>query len=224
MYLFAKEKEDMRSALVAMLAVLPAVPAAANVLGNGDFDDGTTTGWTKWAATWSNPSVLSATAVPEAAFSGANGLKLQINGFSSCGVYQEVAVTPGVAYQLEGMWKSTNSADRWFEAILLDGPMSVFQADDPSVVYDNVVAGYDSAFNPPGASFGWESFSATYPLVPSIVDGTRVASGNVMTVVLKLGGTDSVCDFDDVTLSVVPEPVSLILLGIGSLALLRRRR
>jgi hypothetical protein len=217
----------MKSALAIALAavlVVSAVPAAANVLPNGDFEDGTTNGWTKWAAVWSDPSVLSATAVPEAAFSGANGLKLQINGFSSCGVYQEVEVTPGLPYKLEGMWKSANSTDRWFEAILLDGPMSVFEADDPSVVYDNVAAGYDSAFNPPGASFGWEPFADTYPLVPTIVDGTRVASGNVMTVVLKLGGSNSVCYFDDVTLTLIPEPLSLMLLGFGALTVLRRRR
>lgn len=209
---------------VALIA-LSVTPACANVILSEGFESGVG-GWTKWAASWSNTGVLSATAASEAAYSGSYGLKLQINGFSSCGVYKQIAVTPGTPYKLDGMWRSPNSSDRWFEAILLDGPWNLFQADDPSVVYNNVVAGYDSAFNPAPASFGWEPFSATYPVVPVIVNGTRVATGNVMTVVLKLGGSNSVAYFDDVTLTEIPEPASLLALasGMGVFGLLRRRR
>lgn len=212
--------------LVAVALLVCAMSASANILTNGTFEGGTTAGWTKWWASWSNSSAITATAAAEAKYTGNYGMKLQINGFSSAGVYQQVAVTPGERYILSGMWKGMNASGNWFEVLLLDGAWSLSQADDPALVEANLIAGYDGGFGyPPPATFGWEPFSATYAQWP-LADGTRVASGSVMTVVLKIGGSNPYAYFDDVSLELVPEPSSLFALatGLGALGFIRRKR
>lgn len=213
-----------RAALIASLSALLILPASANLVTNPGFETGNTSGWTTWAASWS--SGYSATAQKIYKYSGTYALKLGITGIASFGVYQQVTVTPGASYKLNGMWKATTASFGWFEVLLIDGAFSIDEADKAGVCNKNIIAGYDSTLGwPPPGAFGWEPFSASY----RIPNGIRTATGNVMTVVLKMGGNTAskpTSYFDDVTLEHVPEPGSAIALsgGIGLLGIFRGRR
>jgi len=198
-----------------------ALPAsAANLLANPGFESGAPgmvpTGWTRWNASWSGGYY--AVTDTNAAYSGTYGLREYITGSASFGVYQEVTVTPGNAYKLNGMWRAVTAGPaNWFEIILLDGGFNIDQADSAPGVFQNVVAGWDAnaAFGHPApANWAWEPFSATYGNEVSayIENGTRTATGSKMTVVLKIGcasTTKPTVYFDDVTLTPVPKATVL---------------
>ena len=73
----------------------------------------------------------------------------------------------------------------------------------------------------PVLSGSWQEYSRTY-------DATSLAghAGESLTIVLGHGrpATGAQSQYDDVSLSAVPEPATMSLLVLGSLALLRRRR
>ena len=210
--------------LVAILMVMIAVPAAASLLNNGNFETGNTSSWTFWKAGWSIGEQVSVQSTDK--YEGSYALKLAFpSGYGSFGVYQQVAVVPGESYRISGYWKGTySSGDNWFEVLLIDGAFSLAHADDPQICPDNFAAAYD----PATSQFGWEPISAAYVTTPYIQDGVRTASGNVMTVVLKVGGFGRPSGyFDDMKLEVIPEPSSLVALSGGMMLLagvIRRRR
>lgn len=223
----------LKLALTAALIAACVTAVRADLLTNGDFETGNLSGWVQWKADWS--SGFSASAVSAAKLNGSYGLRLQITGNASFGVYQQVSVTPGKYYQLAGNWRGYSGTGNWFEIILIDGAFDMTQADSAPTVFNNVVAGYDGhpSFNHPAPyNFGWDPFSATYEneVSPYITNGTRRASGNVMTVVLKIGSSGNALKptayIDDVTLTQVPEPAGMLALasGIGAVGLLRRKR
>ncbi len=207
-----------RSALVLLMLAVSLPCAAANLLTNPGFESGPSggvpSGWTAWNSSWS--SGYEAAAEPFSAYAGTYCLRELITGSASFGVYQTINVSPSKAYKLNGMWRAeTAGSSNWFEIILIDGAFSITQADSGSgmTVFNNVVAGWDSnpSFGHPApASWDWEPFSATYgnDVSPYIDNGVRIAGGNQMTVVLKIGGGFSgpkpTVYFDDVTLTPVP--------------------
>ncbi len=170
-----------------------------NLLANGDFESGST-GWATWRASWGGAEAWDFNSTEPGAIDG-KCLHLTSGG-ASFGVYQQVAVTPGKTYRVDAYWKgkklSPNGGDNWYEVLLLDGSWDYGQADgnpnvapydDPSEPVFNEMYGYDSHTYSMTADFGWEwthDLNAT-PIDTINRDGLRVASGNVMTVVLKAG-------------------------------------
>lgn len=196
-----------RIALLTALLLLAAPPCpSANLIANSGFESAGSTdnvpGWTFWRATWgSGGSAYTTTATR---VSGNRALKLECYD-CSFGVYQEVAVTAGKAYQMNGWWKGSFTAGQtaWFDCELLDGPFDLATADDPVLDRPYKIAMYD----PAQASWNWEMMSNAYGNVPFVKNGIRVAAQGKMTVVLKTGGfwaSHSIGYYDDITLEEVP--------------------
>lgn len=182
--------------------------SAQNLVTNGNFESGSA-GWTNWRANWGTGETWDFTNT-EAGRIGAACLNLRINGTSSFGVYQQIAVTPGKTYKIDGYWKGKRFGnDNWAEIMLLDGAWDPVQADTGgNIVLLNHMYAYDS--NPPAqpftADFGWvwghDQNGTTVDTNQR--NGLRTASGNVMTIVLKAGAccgtTQASVWFDDISL------------------------
>lgn len=201
--------------MVAALAlILAAGVSSQNLLVNPGFEIpeskvNEVPGWTYWRATWgSGESVYTTTSTK---ISGNRALVLTCSS-SSFGVYQEVDVTPGKAYQMNGWWKGhfPAGAMSWYDCELLNGPFDIVLADSrpPDLPYK--VCTYD----PAAANWNWEKMSDAYhTTIPLLIEaggsitrnGIRVASGNKLTVILKTGGFSNPYGYyDDISLTEVP--------------------
>jgi len=213
--------------LAGILVLMLVVPVSANLLVNGDFETGDTTGWnvaTFWTPGWGTaPPVLDAKTgigtfgglgIPH---EGSYALAADISGHANyhVGAYQTVDTVPGVEYVVDGWFaggiESSNDT-AWWEVKVSPGMTS-----DPDAA-GTVIAKKERANAQPGPHLEFqESFSNTF-----------VASDTQTTLFLKWGRAESAdwkisaAGFD--ALSVTPEPASLALLGLGGLVLLRRRR
>lgn len=177
----------------------------ANLLLNPGFEDGPATpvqNWTLWRAPWGTGETAEATTVSHVG--GSRSLLLFCNS-SSFGVYQEVSVTPGRCYQLNGWWKGSfpigPGKTSWFDTELLDGPFDYQTADLRPYDLPTKVCSYDPAI----AVWDWQQMSDAYSTAPECINGTRAATGSTMTVVLKTGGFSVPLGYyDDISLTEVP--------------------
>lgn len=185
-----------------------------NLLTNGGFEDGAS-GWTTWNAGGDGGEACDF-ASTEPGHVGTACLKLGgSSAATSFGVYQQVSVLPGKTYRIDAFWKGRKLADQnWFEVLLIDGPFSLQQADDPAYVQANFMFAYDNSTyglaGPVGTTFGWLWTHEQYAPPTGQVDwnnrlGRRTATGNTMTVVLKAGSTGGGVEawFDEVRLTEV---------------------
>ncbi|HRR87396.1 MAG TPA: DUF362 domain-containing protein, partial [Phycisphaerae bacterium] len=185
-----------------------------NLLANGDFEAGSA-GWTPWKTTWGGGEAYDF-ASTEPGHMGNACLKLGgASTATSFGVYQQVSVQPGRTYRIDAIWKGRKLADQnWFEILLIDGPFSLQQADDPAYVKPNFMFAYDDSTyglaGPVGTTFGWLWTHEQYAPPVNQVDwnnrlGRRTATGNTMTVVLKAGSTGGGVEawFDEIRLTEV---------------------
>jgi uncharacterized protein (DUF362 family) len=188
-----------------------------NLLTNGDFETGDSTGWTTWQSSWGSGFLWDFDNT-EPGHVGNYCLRLgDATTEGSFGVYQTVAVEPGKTYRVDAYWNGERLGDnQWFEVLLLQGGFSVAQADDPAYVYDNFMYGYDNgtyglanAGILTGDRFGW-IWTHTQNAPPlNQVDwnnrrGQLTATSSTMTVVLKAGsyGSQGIAAwFDEVRLT-----------------------
>lgn len=200
------------------------VPASANFLQNGDFDTGTLEGWTQHSEAFPAvpaPGIMTSGGVhhpqPNNPTSGSYLVGISHGGNLGGGnaaLYQTVSVPDGVPLTLSldvaggvgGMGNFDGAA--WWEVRVIEGGWT--NPDGGSLLWKRELT-------TEGAGFGWEHVSEPY-----------TSNTGEVTVVLKYGAWDPAWDwtyfgayFDSVSL--VPEPASVLLLALG-LPLLRRRR
>lgn len=209
--------------LVGLVVLAVAVPASANLLTNGGFEDGTN-GWTIatfWWAGWGTGAPVLHTSTGYGTFGGASpvegsyflGMDNSGHGNFHVGAYQTVNTVPGTTYTVSGWFsggiEKTTGDTCWWEVRAAHGTTS-----DPDAA-GTIIAKKERAAGGGGMSFQ-ENFSNTF-----------VAEQTTTTLFLKWGRAASAdwaieaAAFDN--LSIVPEPATLALLILG-LPLLRRRR
>gem|GEM_PF-801610 len=211
-----------RSGKIKHLAVLPACfamvgIAQANLLSNGDFAVGTdrpapeapgngqlATDWTQWlGGGWNNRETNPNGLTPDNYH-----LALGNAGPTDNGAFQIVPATAGLIYQLE---VDSGSPDAWWKP---NGEAKLeFLAADDSIL--------DSAFT------HWEmpDFDVDLPWQTySVVATAPAGTTQVKAILMNQGPNGGTMRFDNADLSVVPEPVSLVLLGLAGLMLAGCRR
>ena len=205
------------SALVC--AMILAQSAQAGMI-NGDFDDPVSeNGWTRWRAPWGAGEVWDDPAGPSA------GTLSLPNG--SFGWYQRIQVVPSCDYTIEGEWSGDIDGAGWAEVMLFTCTEGQTEEDVVAIIDSGptsaIAVKKDSwGLNPP-TQWGWEPIGLSpHPDGPGLTIHATCAEIVVALKVGDGGGSGSTVSFDNLALT--PEPATIALLGLGGLALLRRRR
>lgn len=222
--------------LAIALLVICSPAFAANMLTNGDFETGTTAGWTDWSNGYGNKTQGVKTTDTYNGGTDAHGgtyaWYCYCKSSYSGGIYQQVTVTPGVQYILDGWWKavSDSSGVYWYEVGMINGPwnFSLVDGGTTTTIWKQTVQTLPDPNTDPKAYVQW----STQSFLPGGLGSNIItASGSTITVWVKIGqgavSPKSRVRVDDITLDIVPEPGSLLVLGVGLTGLaaaIRRRR
>ena len=191
-----------------VLLLLLAGPARANLLANGDFNTTLGAEWGTWGDGWKNQEVIT----PAPGLVGVYDGTLQMTignsaGSGSQGMFQTVAGTAGLEYTLslqagaqDWWWPNGSAYLKFLDAG--DSELASYEIDT-TADFDNWDVGV------PYQDF---SIGAVAP----------VGTTQVKIDLIEWAGTGSVW-FDNVSLEVVPEPGSLLLVGCTALCWLLRR-
>ena len=200
----------------AAFAAAPASQAQVNLLVNPGFeadvlapetDTPGATGWTDF-----NNTAFTRFQSPR---SGDNAFKV----FGGGGAFQDFTAVPGVEYagQVFGLNPS-------FDALAGDAIGAVnleFRDATGALIGDILTNAFLDATTAQGDSNGGE-FPEVY--IEGNVSGIAPVGTTTVRFALFSGNGGGAAYFDDASLTVVPEPASLAILGLGGLALLTRRR
>lgn len=211
MYLFNTVKKTARSALVLMAFAGFCMPASANLIGEGGFEEPLTFSSFPYVGSWiafsgsGNPFASNATAINTTLmpFSGSQSLELTIDNAANtfAGVFQDIAgLSAGQTVTYSGWHKSLGDQGgveiriEWID------------------MFDNIVGNTGNLVPSVGASFEQFWLQAIVP--------ENITYGRVVYAVQSFSGAEVQKVFvDDIYVSAVPEPTSLAIFGLGLLGL-----
>ena len=192
-----------------LLIVVVAMPAqAVNLVTNGNFNTGDTTGW--WTYT-GDPLNENIAVVNPGGYDGSPALEMYnaTNSYSAT-VGQTLAITAGMSFTESLVYADSewggSGITLWF-----------YDVATPSGTWDSHVLDWNwntiaNNWEFPGDGT-WKSFTSP----------TITAPAGTLSVLFKLEQWgNSTIDYDNIV--VTPEPATMLLLGLGGLALARRRK
>jgi len=210
----------MKRLFVLTIAILViSAPAFANLLVNGDFSSGET-GWTRWNSPWGGPF----------SWDASSGSGILQAGSGSFGWYQAITTVPGVQYKIEAMWTG-DGGNNWIEILFFndDGRAIYQQLDAPnnSSIITKVDGWGMNGGMPVNNGVPVNAMNGAYWFPSGPKTNIITATGTTMYVGLKTGsvGPGTAAWFDDVSVTAIPEPASILALvaGLGGLVIRRKR-
>ena len=199
--------------------------ARANLVVNGDWSTGDETGWTRWRAPWGSGEQWNVTSNGPTPPEGTASLS---DGIGSWGWFQRIPVSGPGPYEVSADWAGDINGNGWAEVMFFSCTEGQSDAEVIARIdlgnFEDIAFKKDSwGMNPPTA-WDWEPASLS-PHSPDINGGVIDATCPEIVVALKLGSIYNAArwtSWDNIT--VIPEPASFVLLLLGGLALLRRKR
>ncbi len=209
--------------LLSALLLAFTAPAFAAVV-NGDWGTGDETGWTRWAAPWggSNYAITNNGPTPPE-----GNAFITAGQTASFGWYQVIACPVGWVCTVNADWAGDIGGAGWAEVMFWTEAAVGGEGNhaDTGNAADVAFKKDSWGMNPPTA---WSWQPANLSPHPSGNNGTVVSQGYVV-VAFKLGsvsGNPAWTSWDNITVTCVPEPGSLLALGSGLIGLagVARRR
>jgi hypothetical protein len=201
--------------LMLLLVAVLVTSAQANLLTNGDFETGNLDPWyiTNWGTEDQYITVVDdGTKVAEILTVGGDGIELHQDGIA-CGAGLPVVVS--LDYKVaSGSWNAMGVSINYWDAS--EGWLDYGW----TLIYDNSTAGggddqwhtYTTAGKPAGSGVGELEGTWSVPL----------DTAEITMYISQWGWVPSGAHYDNVSL--VPEPATITMLGLGGLALIRRRK